>query len=95
MTKKQPLWDIQVLGGEVIFTPGTFNQDAFAAQCLKHDDGYEVQPRDVSYSIARWIPVWENGEYAGHYLDYPVAPKRGAFPITFAETFRELGYHGD
>lgn len=92
MGKKQ-LWDIQTLDGEVIFSPGTFTQVEFAAQCLDHDDGYEVLPADVSYCHARWIPVWEDGEFAGHYLDYPVKPSRGAFPITFAERFTELGYH--
>lgn len=94
MTTKQPLWDIKIAGhGDAIFIPGKRDPAEFVAQCRDHDDGYDVLESDVAYCYARWIPVWEDGEFQGHYLDYPTpGPKRGAFLITLAERYTELGY---
>lgn len=86
MTTKQPLWDIRYIRDTgMIFTPGRRTPEEFVAACLKHNDGYEVQPNRVKHCYARWIPVWEHGEFVGHYLDYPVSQKRGAFLITIAD----------
>lgn len=77
-------WD----DGAVIWTKGHHAVEEFCdAAGRAYEDTVDILPGSVRQDYARLCGVFEDGKFLGHYLEYPVQPKRGAFPITYTEGF--------
>ena len=90
MTKKK-YRDVYVVEDSLIYMQGDWTAQEFVEACKAWDDGYIVRLIDVHHCYARSVPFWEGGEYQYNYIDLYRAKDRGAFLITFAEEFVDLG----
>lgn len=76
-------WD----DGQLLYTKGHHDPAEFCEVATRVYGGTLISTTDVYQTYARWCGVFEDGKHRGNYLDYPVKPGRGAFPITYAEEF--------
>lgn len=76
-------WD----DGGVVWTKGQHTVEDFCDTAHRVFGDIDIPPGSVRNAYARLCGVFEDGAFAGHYLDYPVEPKRGAFLITYTEEF--------